>query len=148
LEKSIVLLVDDNEPTCTLMTALLQAEFEVETATDGLEAIEKLKSRQYAAILLDLLMPVADGFAVLDFLRAERPEVLPHVLIVTAALSSRYMQRVREYDVCGVIAKPFDVDSLFAAVKRCAGEDDLRPLRGPLLSGGMILLLADLLRRV
>jgi CheY-like chemotaxis protein len=148
LEKPIVLLVDDNEATCTLMTALLQTEFAIETASDGLEAIEKLKSRNYAAILLDLLMPVANGFAVLDFLRAERPEVLPHVLIVTAALSSRHMQRVREYDVCGVIAKPFDVDSLFTAVKRCAGEDDLRPWRGPLLSGGMILLLADLLRRV
>ena len=141
--------MDDNEATCTLITALLRGDFLVETANDGNEAIEKLKSRQYAAILLDLLMPHADGYAVLDFLTAERPETLKRVLVVTAALSSRDMQRLDAYDICGVVAKPFEVESLFAAVKQCVGDDDDTPvMRGPFLSSGMILLLADLLRRV
>jgi CheY-like chemotaxis protein len=140
--------VDDNEATCTLVTALLQGDFLVETANDGNEAIEKLKSRQYAVILLDLFMPHADGYTVLDFLVAERPDVLKRVLVVTAALSPRDMQRLRAYDICAVIAKPFEVESLVAAVKQCVGDDDSPAMRGPLLSSGMILLLADLLRRV
>src|SRR6476659_559018 len=53
VEKPHVLLADDNEATCTLLTALLQREFEVAIATDGNEAIERLRTRRYAALLLD-----------------------------------------------------------------------------------------------
>lgn len=148
MDKRFVLLADDNEATCTLITALLQQEFVVETTCDGAEAIEKLKSRRYAAILLDLLMPNVDGYAVLDFLTEEQPDVLRRVLIVTASLSPREQQRVRRYAVCGVVRKPFEVDVLFDAVRHCAGESATRFPGGPLLSSGMMLLLADLLPRV
>lgn len=146
MEKPRVLLADDNEATCTLIKALLQREFSVEVAIDGSEAIEKLKTREYAAILLDLLMPVVDGYGVLDYLRAERPELLQRVLVVTASLSAREMQRVRGYDVCGVISKPFEVENLFAAVQQCTGGHQ-QSLRGPLVTSGMILLLAEMIAR-
>ena len=148
MEKPFVLLADDNEATCTLITALLQADFVVDVASDGSEAIEKLKSRQYAAILLDLLMPLVDGYAVLEFLKEHRPDLLGRVIVVTAALPSRHIQRVKEYDVFGVIAKPFEVDALQAAVQQVAGNRDAPPIRGPLLSSGVILLLGELLKRV
>jgi CheY-like chemotaxis protein len=148
VEKPFVLLADDNEATCTLIKALLRADFVVDVASDGAEAIEKLKRRQYAAILLDLLMPVLDGYAVLDFLKEERADLLRRVLVVTASLSTRHLQRVQEYAVFGVISKPFEVDVLQAAVRQAAGEPDPPPMRGPLLSGGMILLLGELLKRV
>lgn len=149
MEKPFVLLADDNEATCTLITALLQRDFAVDIAKDGHDAIEKLKRRQYAVVLLDLLMPLADGYAVLDFLREQRPDMLPRVVILTAAISRREMQRVREYDVAGVIAKPFEVDQLYAKVRELAGLSDGPSFRGgPLLSSGMILLISELLRRV
>jgi CheY-like chemotaxis protein len=148
VEKPFVLLVDDNEATCTLITALLQADFVVDVATDGGEAIEKLKSRHYAAILLDLLMPIVDGYAVLDFLSVNRPDLLRSVIVVTASLSTRHMQRVREYNVYGVIAKPFEVDVLHATVHAAAGTVESRPLRGPLLASGVIFLIGELLKRV
>ena len=146
MEKPFVLVADDNEATCTLITALLQHEFSVDVATDGAEALEKLKSRQYAVIMLDLLMPMVDGYAVLDTVRIHYPELLRRTLIVTAALSSRAMERVRQYDVCGVVAKPFEVDALLAAVRQCAGEVSGPHVRGPFLSSGVILLLGELLR--
>jgi CheY-like chemotaxis protein len=148
VEKPFVLLADDNEATCTLITALLQADFVVDVASDGDEAIEKLKSRQYAAILLDLLMPLVDGYAVLAFLKEHHPGLLRRVLVVTASLSSRHLQRVEEYDVYGVISKPFEVEALQAAVREIAGDDDSPPTRGLLLSSGVILLLGELLKRV
>lgn len=148
MEKPLVLLADDNEATCILITALLQSEFTVEVASDGGEAIEKLKRRQYAAIVLDLLMPVVDGFAVLDFLRAEHPHLLRRVLVVTASLGARQMERVSQYDVCGVVAKPFEVDALFQSVRQCAGDTGEPLMRGPLLTGGMLLFIAEVLKRV
>ena len=119
-EKPYVLFVDDNEATCTLVTALLHRDFEVEAVTDASEAIENLKTRKYAAILLDLKMPHVDGFAVLDFLKEHRPETLKRVLIVTASVRSTDLERAQAYGVHGVVTKPFEVETLLATVKRCA----------------------------
>ena len=147
MEKPLVLVVDDNEATCTLITALLHRDFVVETAHEGMGAIAKLKSRQYSAILLDLLMPRVDGYAVLDFLRAERPDLLPRTIVVTASLAPRELQRVRTYEICEVLAKPFEVDALQSLVRRCAAEPNLPGTGAAFTATGMILLLADLLRQ-
>jgi CheY-like chemotaxis protein len=144
VDKPLVLVVDDNEATCTLVTALLHREFAVEVAVNGAEAIEKIQRARYAAVLLDLRMPEVDGFGVLEFLEAERRELLSKVLVVTAALSVPELDRVRKHAVAGVVAKPFDVDTLLAAVRQCVGTITLAD---PLLSTGMILLLADLLQQ-
>jgi CheY-like chemotaxis protein len=147
LEKPFVLLADDNEATCTLLTALLQGDFIVHVATDGGEAIGRLRSTQYSAVLLDLLMPFIDGYAVLDYLREERPELFPRTLVVTASLAARDMKRVAQYPVAGVIAKPFEVDILLSSVRRCAGISG-PSMRTSLMSGGMLLLIAEVLKRV
>lgn len=148
MEKPIVLLVDDNEATCTLISAILRADFAVEVVNDGSEAIAKLKSRDYSAVLLDLLMPIVDGYAVLDFLKETRTDLLSRVLVVTASLSTRHMERVRDYGVCGVISKPFQVDALHSAVHHCVGDSDSAALRGPLLSGSVIFLVGEFLKKV
>ena len=146
MEKAPVLLVDDNEATCTLITALLQREFEIETVNDGGDAIDRLKTKNYAAILLDLRMPNVDGYGVLDYLKEHRPTVLPSVIVLTASLAQKEMARVRAYDICAVVAKPFEVESLLALVKQCAGSDS-RYRGANFLSSGVIILIADLLRQ-
>ena len=150
MEKPRVLVADDNESTCALIRALLQHDFQVELASHGQEAIDMLRNRQYAVVLLDLLMPVADGFAVLDFVKSERPDLLRHVVVVTAALSARDMDRLRSYNIYAFIAKPFEVSELHSVTRACAGlGGGENHSRGPLLSGSMFLLLAaDLLRHV
>jgi two-component system chemotaxis response regulator CheY len=147
IEKPYVLLVDDNEATAALITALLQREFNVQTATDGYAAIEQLKTRQYAAILLDLRMPQMDGFGVLDHLREHSPETIRRVLIVSAALGAREVDRLQGYDVCGVIRKPFEVEVLLDAVKTCAGTYGGGFGNVLYTSTPVILLIANLLRQ-
>src|SRR5580765_3277494 len=127
-EKRAVLLVDDNKATRTLVIALLRREFCVETATDGTEAIEKLRTNQYAAVLLDLRMPQQDGFAVLEFLKTHAPERLRTVLVVTAVLTHNDVERAKSFGICGIVTKPFDVEDLLDAVKQCAGDTDGRKL--------------------
>ena len=147
-EKPFVLLVDDNEATCTLITAVLHRDFAVEVAVDGGEAIEKLRTGRYAAILLDLRMPQPDGFAVLDFLKEHAPKQLRNVVIVTASLQPAVIARVKAYDVCAIIRKPFDVDSLLEEVKQCVSGGDGNPIGNVLASSGtVIMLIADLLRQ-
>jgi len=148
VEKPFVLLVDDNEATCTLITAVLHREFNVEVASDGNEAIEKLRTNQYAAILLDLRMPQPDGFAVLDHIKEHAPKQLRSVLVVTAAVAPSELARVKAYDVCAVIRKPFDVETLLDAVKACVAPGDGNPIGSVLYSSGtVIFFLADLLRQ-
>jgi CheY-like chemotaxis protein len=147
-EKRTVLLVDDNEATRTLITAILQRDFQVDTALDGMDAVEKLKTKQYATVLLDLRMPQYDGFSVLDFLKANNPEALRNVIVVTAVLSQKETDRAKAYGICDIIYKPFDVDSFLEKVKKCAGEFD-NGTRGRSVfcsSTPMILLIADLLK--
>lgn len=144
-EKPFVLLVDDNEPTCTLMTALLRKDFAIDVATDGLEAIEKLRTKSYGAVILDLLMPHLDGYGVLDFLKTNNPEMLRRVLVVTAALTRTDVNRVEQYNVCALIGKPFEVETLTTAVKQCVDEPSAS--RRDILLSSVILLLADVLRQ-
>jgi CheY-like chemotaxis protein len=147
VEKPYVLLIDDNEATCTLITAVLHRDLVVDVASDGHEAIEKLRTGHYAAILLDLRMPGADGFAVLEFLKESEPAALRTVLVVTASLTPAEVARAKSYNVCAVISKPFDVEALLDAVKQCASPGE-GPVLGNVLSSGVILFLADLIRQI
>jgi CheY-like chemotaxis protein len=145
VEKPFVLIVDDNEATITLVTALLRRDYAIDAATDGSDAIGKLKTKRYAAILLDLRMPHMDGFVVLDFLRDHHPAALRRVLVVTAALEPETIERAVAYGVCAVIGKPFEIEQLLMEVRNCAGPDDAGSLRN-ILSSGVILLIADMLK--
>lgn len=141
-----VLVIDDDEATCTLIRAILHRDFNVEIASDGTEAIEKLRTKRYASILLDLRMAGVNGFGVLDELRQNDPATLARVLVVTANVTHGDIDRAKSYGVCGVIAKPFEVELLLDAVKACAGENG-RSL-GTVFSSGMILIVAEFHRLI
>ena len=147
IEKPSVLLIDDNEPTRTLMTAVLHREFDVHTAIDGSDAVEQLKTRAFAAIVLDLRMPQLDGFGVLEFLQQQSPDTLRRVLVVTAALSPHDVMRARGFGIHAILPKPFDVEALLNGVRECAGIDGGKFSNVFCSSGPMILLIADLLRQ-
>lgn len=147
IEKPSVLLVDDNEPTRTLITALLQREFDVHAVSDGQDAIDVLKTRSFAAVLLDLRMPQFDGFAVLEFLQDEVPDLVRRVIVVTAMVSKRDVDRAKAFGVHDIVQKPFDVEVLLATVRNCVGSDRRRFSDVLCASGPMLLLLADLLRQ-
>ncbi len=144
-EKPSILVVDDNAETRTLLTAIFQRDFIIEVASDGSEALEKIRTRRYGSILLDLRMPQYDGFAVLEYLKESQPDVLSRVIILTALVSERDMARARAYNVCGIVSKPFDVETLHAAVKECVGTEG-GTISGVFCSSPVILMLADLLR--
>ena len=116
-----ILVVDDDDAIRAMVERVLRREkFEVESARDGFEAIEKLARRDYATVLLDLMMPRIDGHGVLQFLETELPHPKPKVIIMTANLSnaaeSPHVDKVEQ-----ILPKPFDIRQLIAQVRRCVG---------------------------
>jgi CheY-like chemotaxis protein len=120
-----VLLADDDQAIRQLVTTILRREqLEVDAVVDGLEAIEQLKQHEYAVILLDLMMPRADGFAVIDYLARHPPLFKPIVLVITAYADQKF-KRVDPDIVAGVIRKPFEVSEIGTLVRLCAlGYDE------------------------
>ncbi len=65
-----VLVADDDRSIRQLVSTIVRREsFTVDSAADGLEAIENLKQHAYAVLLLDLMMPRMDGFGVIEWLK-------------------------------------------------------------------------------
>ena len=116
-----ILVVDDDEAIRIMVECVLRREkFDVDSARDGFEAIEKLATNDYGTILLDLMMPRVDGHAVLRYLEAHLPEKAHSVIIMTANLPSGAAE-AHAQPVFRVLAKPFDIQQLVANVRDCAG---------------------------
>ncbi len=114
-----ILVVDDDDAIRTMVERVLKRErFEVESARDGHEAIEKLTRNDYATILLDLMMPRVDGHGVLRFLEQSRETPKPPVIIMTADHQSA-SDTAAARPVFRVLAKPFDISQLVLHVREC-----------------------------
>lgn len=117
-----ILIVEDDEPTQKLLqTVLRRSGYASELASDGSEAIARLRTSDYALIVLDIMMPTTDGRAVVDFLAAEG-KTIP-VLICSAAGPSA-LQDLPPHIVKGVIRKPFDIDQLILMIASVTGPDE------------------------
>ena len=97
---------------------LRREKYDVESARDGYEAIEKLSHSDYGTVLLDLMMPRVDGLGVLRFLEKQQPEAPPKVIVMTANLPSA-QETEKAKPVFRVLSKPFDLSQLIAHVRDC-----------------------------
>jgi len=113
-----VLVVDD-EPKIRLFLkeALEQRDIEVLTAASGPEALEQLKAQSVNLILLDLIMPVMDGYEVYHLLKENpRTKEIP-VLILTGKGERTDRQLGMDSPTYHYITKPFELDELLAKVQ-------------------------------
>jgi CheY-like chemotaxis protein len=114
-----ILVVDDDATILFSVAELLELEgYVVATATNGAEALEKTGVLLPGLVLLDMRMPVLDGWAYARALR-DRGVDLP-IVIMTAAQDAR--RWADEIGANGYIAKPFEADALIATVERIVGK--------------------------
>ncbi len=122
-EKKKILLADDEEDIRTIVRALLESEgHTVILAYDGLAAIDLARSEQPDLILLDVMMPVADGYEVCTRLRAESetkhiPIIMLSAMAQTDAIDRGLSAGAKEY-----ITKPFDPIRLGEVIDRVLSE--------------------------
>jgi two-component system, OmpR family, response regulator VicR len=113
-----VLVVDDNVDVVEAVTLLLQhAGYATRAAHDGRQALAAVAERRPALVLLDVLMPVMDGWEAARALREQYGASLPIVIVTAAEHAS---SRAEESGADAVLPKPFDVDELLALVARYA----------------------------
>jgi DNA-binding response OmpR family regulator len=110
-KKARVLVADDNPDILFLLrTNLDAAGFETLTATDGEVALRMIDEDHPDVLLLDLMMPVLDGWGVLERLEAEGLR-LP-TIVVSASDSAANIQRATELGAIGYVTKPFNLRGL------------------------------------
>lgn len=116
-------MVDDDVAIRILVTRILQRHgFEVDSARDGAEAIERILQRDYRVIALDLMMPRIDGAAVVKYLAEHMPAKLQSVIVMTA-FGKHALQNVCP-PVTHFVEKPFDLEVLIAAAADIAAAEE------------------------
>ena len=110
-----VLVVDDQEAIRdTLQVALDDEGFTVETAANGQEALDILMRWKPCVILLDLMMPVMDGWAFC----AEQVRTGDLTPIVLLSAAGGLEEQAKALCAVAVIAKPFDIDRVISTIQR------------------------------
>jgi DNA-binding response OmpR family regulator len=116
-----VLVVEDDDSVALVLADLLEEEgFEVKRAANGRAGLDLLKAFRPQLVLLDLMMPVLDGWG----FRAQQRELTPDlaqfpVLVLSGAREAR--ATAADMGAAGVVAKPFEVDALTDTVRRLLG---------------------------
>lgn len=111
-----VLVVEDDLDLVTLLELVLQdAGYEVRTASDGRVALDRVAEAMPGVILLDMRMPVMNGWEFAREFRARYGHACP-IVVVTAAENAR--ARAEEIGADGWLSKPFDLQDVLDTVAR------------------------------
>ena len=117
-----VLVVDDDDVIRQLITVNLELEgFDVVTAVDGQDALDKVKAANPHVVTLDVMMPRVDGWEAAARLRADPETAHIKVVLLSARAQEADIQRGEKIGVDAYLTKPFDPDELIATVRRLAG---------------------------
>lgn len=109
-----ILVVDDEKPICDLIDMNLSAAgYFCRTVQDGLKAIDIIEKEDFDLILLDIMLPGADGFDIMEYIR---PLQIP-VIFITAKNDVRDKVRGLKLGAEDYLAKPFEVVELLARVE-------------------------------
>ena len=115
-KKSTIMIIDDDKMTCSLIKKIFDKDYDIIIANNGKEAIECLSDNDnssfkanIACIFLDLLMPVLDGFSVLDYLNDNNYLSKLPVIIISGNYDKETRNRAYSYQIADMLEKPFNV---------------------------------------
>ena len=112
-----VLVVDDEPQVVWMLRFTLEAEgYQTFSARDGRAALDEVRQHRPNLVLLDIMMPIMDGWTVLEELRALPDEERPRVVVVSARASLRDRAKAIELGADAFVPKPFNVDDLLEVV--------------------------------
>jgi urea transport system substrate-binding protein len=117
-ERGPILVIDDEPEILTTVAIILEFEgYEVEQAANGAEGLDCIERNRPSLVLLDMRMPVLNGWDFARILKEKGVEV--PVVVMTAAQDAR--RWAQEVGASGYIAKPFDVEDLLTTVGSLVG---------------------------
>lgn len=123
-EKSKILVVDDEPGMRTFLEIILRKEgYSVETAADGMKALDNINNNVFDLAILDMLMPVMNGIEVLKRIIEKSPETT--VIIITAFASHETAIEAMKLGAYDYITKPFKIDEIKLVIKKALDKKGL-----------------------
>ena len=122
MTKARILIVED-EPNIveSLSFILRRAGFEVDTVTDGAEALDRVRRQSFSALVLDIMLPGMNGFDVLRAIRADSALTALPVVVLTAKGQANDRRMAEAIGASAFITKPFSNSEVVERVSRLAG---------------------------
>ncbi len=119
IQKPKMLIVEDKAVNRYVLKSIFEEDYEIAECADGRAAIELLEEERDAVsvVLLDIVMPVCDGFAVLKYMKKTALDTVP-VILISSNVDDNNIQKAYEYDVVDYIQKPFQEDVVRQRVQR------------------------------
>ena len=119
--RNCVLIADDDPGIRRMLAATLKKDgYRTADACDGREALDAMRAGQADLVLLDLMMPKVTGWQVLAE-RAAAPELMKIPVIVITAERGDGVATISNDDICALLLKPFELETLRTLVKSCLG---------------------------
>jgi signal transduction histidine kinase/CheY-like chemotaxis protein/HPt (histidine-containing phosphotransfer) domain-containing protein len=145
-----VLLVDDVDANRLIASEMLKSVgCEVDTAQDGLEAVEMAASRAYDVILMDMRMPRLNGLEATRRIReSEGPNAAAPIIAVTANAEKAEIGRCKDAGMNDFISKPFDRNRLLQSIQHCIQLNGSIPMSEQSPNPGDDILSSDVLRQL
>ena len=117
-----ILIAEDDPQIARLVEFKLQREgFHVVIARNGKEAVDQLGSKNWSLIILDVMMPIMDGWQVLKALRASSSAGIPVLMLTAKSYQQKDITNASELGATQFLRKPFDPSELAILVKKMVG---------------------------
>ena len=127
VKKKKILVADDEAHIAKLIKARLEANgYDVLTVANGKECLENIDSFKPDLVLLDVMMPIMDGYAVIaamkEQLSGDDSNVKIPVVVLSAFADEKIKKFMQEQDIRGYVTKPFKAEELLAKIEEILGE--------------------------
>ncbi|MBN2395748.1 MAG: sigma-54-dependent Fis family transcriptional regulator, partial [Candidatus Atribacteria bacterium] len=120
-----IIVIDDEKNIRIMLKRVLSADqYEIEEASNGLEAIKKLKLEKYSAILLDLKMPEIDGLETIK--KIKEMEINTPIIMMSAYGTISEAVTAMKLGAADYLIKPFDLDELRITLDRLIRQDEIK----------------------
>jgi len=114
-KENVVLIVEDDEDLRQIVQWVLEDEgFMVETAKDGREALDRAMARKPSLVLLDMALPIIDGYGVAAGLHETYGDT---ITILTMTADGHAAEKAKRVGAIGYVSKPFELDTLVNSVR-------------------------------
>jgi len=131
-QKAKILIVDDNLSLCKTMSLVLNRKgYDVSTANDGFEAIDRVKNEFFDIIFMDIKMPVLNGVETYKKIREVNDKII--IIMMTAYAVDDLIQDALKEGAYGIIYKPLDFENIVSLIENSKDTEQ----------GGLILIIDD-----
>ena len=129
MQKKILVVDDDPDQREVICSSLKEAGFDIVTATNGIEGLKKARAGSPDLIVLDVMMPEMDGFAVCVTLREDDATASIPVLMLTGLCSYISQLTGLESGATDYLVKPFKPEQLLSKVEALLGQPSVSSSR-------------------